>query len=318
MVRIVQKKIQCFDKLRLGEGSGGKVDRVTRKDGKHYVLKRVNDGQDGMTEVSRHIMLEGAPHGSQLLMASIVVDPRLEVSLLFPYQGPFVVDLVEFVDSRGPLAPSLVRHVSRQLVEFVNWTIEKANIYHEDIRPENILIDVRTCKITVIDYGMFASYHNSGPFYLTFQGVARSHVPKKSIMDMDSFLCIPPEAYKTGWTTDDDYLNFMMGALYTYLSLGQRPFETQEAQLNHRTDATKWDMYDPFHRFLWDSISEDTTRRPHWRHPERHPFFFDLQENHCLPPPPLNFPTQRMQREPAPQQPVQQQPEERVLAYEYY
>ena len=69
MVRIVQKKIKCFDRLRLGEGSGGVVDRVTRRNGRKYVLKTIKNGQEGLTEVSRHIMLQEAPHSPELIIA---------------------------------------------------------------------------------------------------------------------------------------------------------------------------------------------------------------------------------------------------------
>ena len=134
MVKIVQKKLRCFDKLRLGQGSGGTVDRVTRRDGKHYVLKTVADGQDGLREMSNLIMLEGAPHGIQLLMASVVTSPKLDVSLLFAYHGVFTMDLVSYVNTRGTLDPSLVRLIARQLIKFISWCIDKAALYHSDLR----------------------------------------------------------------------------------------------------------------------------------------------------------------------------------------
>ncbi|KAK9466154.1 kinase-like domain-containing protein [Lipomyces arxii] len=60
-------------------------------------------------------------------------------------------DLFEMIETRRSLSERQVRYVIRQLVDAL-WFLDSLNIYHRDIKDENILID-DTLKIKLIDFG---------------------------------------------------------------------------------------------------------------------------------------------------------------------
>ena len=61
-------------------------------------------------------------------------------------------NLFDFITEQGPLPEHLVRDLFMQLVDTVIKCHEKG-VVHRDIKDENILIDINTFKIKLIDLG---------------------------------------------------------------------------------------------------------------------------------------------------------------------
>lgn len=78
-----------------------------------------------------------------------------------------VKDLFDFITENGPLPEDVARDFFHQIVEMV-LEIHKAGVVHLDVKDENILIDLNTGQLQLIDFGSGA-YLKEG-IYTEFEG----------------------------------------------------------------------------------------------------------------------------------------------------
>lgn len=76
-------------------------------------------------------------------------------------------DLFDFISDSGCLSEDLALLIFKQVVEAV-VSCHSIGVIHRDIKDENILIDIRTKKIKLIDFGSGAKYHSE--IYTDFDG----------------------------------------------------------------------------------------------------------------------------------------------------
>ena len=76
-------------------------------------------------------------------------------------------DLFDFISEQGPLSEALSRDLFSQLVNTVS-ECHKKGVVHRDIKDENILIDIKTGKTKLIDFGSGALIENR--VYQEFKG----------------------------------------------------------------------------------------------------------------------------------------------------
>ena len=76
-------------------------------------------------------------------------------------------DLFDYISERGALSEEAAREIFKQILETV-LMCHNNGVLHRDIKDENILIDVKTQKIKLIDFGSGTYLHDG--LYNDFEG----------------------------------------------------------------------------------------------------------------------------------------------------
>lgn len=76
-------------------------------------------------------------------------------------------DLFDFISDSGPIKEDLARFIFQQIIDTV-IQVKAAGVIHRDIKDENILIDTRTLRVKLIDFGSGGRHHEE--VYSDFDG----------------------------------------------------------------------------------------------------------------------------------------------------
>merc|ERR1711990_720709 len=157
-------------KEQLGKGGFGVVYSAERRsDGMEVAVKEVSKdekvmmGEDNIPlEVALMQQLQDVPGVIKLLdyyemnHCYFIVMERFQCK-----------DLFDFISEQGPLPESLAKDLFKQILDTI-ITVHKRGIVHRDIKDENILIDPKTFKTKIIDFG--SGDYIEDKVYTRFQG----------------------------------------------------------------------------------------------------------------------------------------------------
>merc|ERR1712080_265730 len=208
----------------LGKGGFGTVHAgVRKKDGEHVAVKEVAKAslEKRMTEDNK-IPLEVA-----LMQQVNDVPGVIRMIDYFDMTDSFYIvmervnnckDLFDFISEKGPLSESLAKRIFHHLLDTV-IQCHGRGVIHRDIKDENILIDVATNQIKLIDFGSGA--YSKKEIYTDFDGTR---------------VYSPPEWIKYRRYHADGLTVWSLGILLYDMVCGDIPFETDaQIKLAHLT-----------------------------------------------------------------------------------
>merc|ERR1712080_658480 len=202
----------------LGKGGFGTVHAgVRKKDGEHVAVKEVAKAslEKRMTEDNK-IPLEVA-----LMQQVNDVPGVIRMIDYFDMTDSFYIvmervnnckDLFDFISEKGPLSESIAKRIFHQLLDTV-IQCHGRGVIHRDIKDENILIDVATNQIKLIDFGSGA--YSKKEIYTDFDGTR---------------VYSPPEWIKYRRYHADGLTVWSLGILLYDMACGDIPFEN-DAQI---------------------------------------------------------------------------------------
>lgn len=164
------------------------------------------------------------------------------------------MDLFDYLESkqRGRLSEQEACHFFTQLVR-INIDLLGQGVVHRDIKSENILVDMDTMKLVLIDFGASAICRQSNKlngsqqhYYTDFHGTRQYKPPEYIAHKKYTALA------STIWT---------LGILLYDMCNGQLPFETEQEILEYNLQI-KANVSEEYKQLLFDCLKLDPTLRP--------------------------------------------------------
>jgi len=196
----------------IGKGGFGTVFSATRKKDKLpvavkevYKAKIIKKTADGKTPLEVALMEQVQNVEGVIRILDFFEMPE---SFFIVMEKFTCQDLFDYISERGALSEEAAREIFKQILETV-LMCHNNGVLHRDIKDENILIDVKTQKIKLIDFGSGTYLHDG--LYNDFEGTR---------------VYAPPEWIKYRRYTADGLTVWSLGILLHDMVCGDIPFET--------------------------------------------------------------------------------------------
>ena len=155
----------------IGKGGFGTVFSATRKKDKLpvavkevYKAKIIKKTADGKTPLEVALMEQVQNVEGVIRILDFFEMPE---SFFIVMEKFTCQDLFDYISERGALSEEAAREIFKQILETV-LMCHNNGVLHRDIKDENILIDVKTQKIKLIDFGSGTYLHDG--LYNDFEG----------------------------------------------------------------------------------------------------------------------------------------------------
>ena len=151
------------------------------------------------------------------------------------------MDLFECIETRGPMSEPLALYVFQQVVEACRY-LKSMNVWHMDIKDENIVIDT-DYRIKIIDFGSA----NIIPAYNSSDSESGDRALFRRFYG--TLVYAPPEVLQSQAYRADQAEIWCMGVLLYTLLFGEPPFRTADAAVR-----------EPFPRPIQRPVSDNVWR----------------------------------------------------------
>jgi serine/threonine protein kinase len=210
--RIGRRRVWCLykDEGVIGKGGFGTVhSAVSREDGLRVAIKEVS--KDRIVAMEDNIPLE-------VVLLQQVADVPGVIRLLdyFETSNMFYIvmerftghDLFDFISECGTLTEDVARDIFGQVVDTI-FSCQARGVLHGDIKDKNILINLETGLLKLIDFGSGSRLHSG--IYTTYEGTR---------------VYAPPEWISARRFRAEGLTVWSLGILLYDMLCGDIPFET--------------------------------------------------------------------------------------------
>ncbi|TRY70340.1 hypothetical protein TCAL_02433 [Tigriopus californicus] len=192
-----------------------------------YAGIRTRDGLPvAIKEVDKSRVLTWSQKGSKVVPLEISLLQEVEdlpgvISLLNVYECSQIYilvmerpepcqDLFDFISNEGSLSESLAQNFFHQIVDILR-SCHRRGVFHGDVKDENIIVDLRSLKLKLIDFGSGQWLQNTP--YKTFGGTS---------------VYAPPEWILHGQYRADSATVWSLGVLLYDMVFGNIPFDSDQ------------------------------------------------------------------------------------------
>jgi len=167
----------------IGRGGGGTVySGIRRYDRCIVAIKQVPKGKvkrwgkiDGLKVPIEFDLLHRVHNKHDSIISMLDWYERRTSYVLIMERPPNSIDLFEYINKKGVLVEDTARHMIKQLVE-VMITCIKENVFHRDIKDENILVCGSKHQVKLIDFGCGTNIKKTD--YTEFAGTPEFYPPE--------------------------------------------------------------------------------------------------------------------------------------------
>ena len=201
----------------IGRGGQGEVYNGKRKrDEREVIIKKVNK-TNSRNKIPTEIKLLGKVQNIEGVIKMLDFIIKKDCYYIVMEKIDACEDLYQLLDNSDPLSEPFIRKMFSTIVKTVIKCRERG-VFHRDIKDENILVNLKTNNIKLIDFGVGCEYDYKKETDKMFD--AKDFRGDRMIT--------PPECYNHEKYQEESMTVWSLGfLLYSMLHKGQLPYQTR-------------------------------------------------------------------------------------------